>query len=257
MQNDDTPSQTNKSKTRLDVLVVAHGLAETRQKAQALILTGDILVDNVPQTKAGLSIPTTAEIRLREGAVKRFVSRGGEKIEPAFVHFRIRLDGVCAMDIGASTGGFTDCMLQRGAAQVYAVDVGTNQLSHRLRVDPRVVVMEQTDARDLPGRKWDPKPTFATFDVSFIGLAKVLAPVSIVLAPKAQLLAMVKPQFEVGPDKVGVGGVVRDEKSQLRAVHDVEAVLESLGWQSRGFIPAGLRGARKGNQEYFIYAERG
>jgi len=239
-------------KVRLDKLLVERGLAPSREKAEAYILAGSVLVNNEPSTKAGLKVDPEIEIRLTH-VPSRFVGRGGEKIDSVIEHFSINLQDRVAIDIGASTGGFTDCMLQRGAARVYAVDVGYNQLAHKLREDPRVVVLEKTNAKDLRTEDFLPPPTFATIDVSFIGLRKVLEPVRKILLPPFQILALVKPQFELEPEAVGKGGVIRDPAEQRRAVELVVAYAEQqLMLQMRGDMAAPLRGEKKGNQEYFV-----
>jgi 23S rRNA (cytidine1920-2'-O)/16S rRNA (cytidine1409-2'-O)-methyltransferase len=240
------------SKLRLDQLLVETGLAPSRQKAQALILSGAVLVEDVPVDKAGTRVAVDAAIRIR-GAPSKYVGRGGEKIEAAFDYFQIALTGVIAIDVGSSTGGFTDCLLQRGAAQVYAVDVGYNQLDFKLRQDPRVVVMEKTHAAELRAGLFSPSPTLAVIDVSFIGLRKILQPVVQVLASPKQVLALVKPQFELGPESVGKGGVVRDVEAQLAAVRLVTDFAKQIGLVSQGFLPSPLKGSKKGNQEYFVY----
>jgi 23S rRNA (cytidine1920-2'-O)/16S rRNA (cytidine1409-2'-O)-methyltransferase len=239
-------------KQRIDRLLVERGLAPTRHRAQALILAGEVLVNDAPVEKAGAMVVGEAAIRLRS-APQRFVGRGGEKIDPLFDSFDISLEGLVALDVGASTGGFTDCMLQRGAAKVYAVDVGYNQLDHRLRSDSRVVAMERTHAKDMVPSMFDPPPCFATIDVSFIGVCKILQFVTLVLQCPAQLLILVKPQFELEREYVGKGGVVRDPKHQQLAVDLVSQEAEKLGFAVRGSEPSPLRGEKKGNQEYFLY----
>ncbi len=210
------------AKLRLDVLLTKLGLAESRNKAQALILTGDVLVNDVPVDKAGSLVPQDAEIRIRSNPSK-FVGRGGDKIDPIFEHFNINLDGAVAVDIGASTGGFTDSMLSRNAKKVYAVDVGTNQLAHKIRINTRVVVLEKTNAKDLQPEQFSERPSFATIDVSFIGVSKILSPVVNILSSPFSLLVLVKPQFELSPSDVEKGGVITDVAKQLEAVAKVEA----------------------------------
>lgn len=242
-------------KLRLDQLLVQRNLASTREKAQALILTGNVLVNDEPKDKPGEKYPENVEIRLR-GEISRFVGRGGEKIDAIFDHFQISLEQVVAIDIGASTGGFTDAMLQRGASKVYAVDVGYNQLDHRLRVDPRVVVMEKTHVKDITPTMFDPPPVFATFDLSFIGVRKVLQFVAAVLAPSAELLILVKPQFELEREHIGKGGVVKDEALHRQAIDAVSEEGRRLGFTVLGDTPAAIKGGKKGNQEYFVYLRR-
>ncbi|MFN8391525.1 MAG: TlyA family RNA methyltransferase [Bdellovibrionota bacterium] len=238
-------------KSRLDQLLVTRGLASSREKAQALILAGQVLVNDSPLTKAGEKVPSDVPIRLR-GKLSPFVGRGGEKLQGALDHFQLNLSGQVALDVGASTGGFTDCMLQSGAVKVYAIDVGHNQLDQKLRADSRVVSLEGTHAKDLERDAFDPLPTFATIDVSFISVRTVLDYTIPLLREPYQILLLVKPQFEVGREQVGKGGVVRDEKVQREAV---DAVLEhgrNRGLTAVGSAPSVLRGSKKGNQEYFV-----
>lgn len=238
-------------RTRLDQLLVQRGFAPSREKAQALILSGLVLVNDAPATKAGQQIPDEAAIRLR-GEISRFVGRGGEKLEPALKHFNLDLGDRVVIDVGSSTGGFTDCVLQRGARRVYAVDVGTNQLDYKLRVDDRVVVMEQTHVKDLATKQFDPLPSLALVDLSFISVAKVLSHIIAVLAPVSDLLILVKPQFELEPEYVEKGGVVRNLEHQLLAIERVVATGQALGLEDRGVVPCELKGAKSGNQEHFL-----
>lgn len=240
------------TKQRLDQLLVERGLAPTRHKAQALIMSGEVLVDEVPHCKAGQKVSEQAFVRLRQPQLK-YVSRGGEKIQWAFDYFQLDLRNAVALDVGASTGGFTDCMLQRGAELVYAVDVGTNQLDYKLRADPRVVVHEKTHVLNLsPEAFAGSRPHIGVIDVSFIGLRKILKSVVSVLEAPFFILALVKPQFELGPEYVSKGGVVKEEKDRLKAVELVEEYGKSLGLQYSGFTPSPLKGEKKGNQEYFV-----
>lgn len=240
------------NKKRLDQLLVDRGLAQSRHKAQALIMSGSVLVKDTPITKAGYSVPIDAELRLR-GEIGKYVGRGGEKIEAAFDYFQVPLSGIIALDVGASTGGFTDCMLQRGVQLVYATDVGTNQLDYKLRQDPRVVVREKTHALQLKAEDFSPRPNLATIDLSFIGLRKVLPAVVSVLVSPFGIVALVKPQFELGPEFVSKGGVVKQEEAQKLAVTLVEETAADLGLERHGYIPSPLKGEKKGNQEYFVY----
>src|SRR2546428_2071475 len=196
------------TKKRIDLLLVERGLAESREKAARLILAGDVMVDGRRLDKAGALVSTDAEIDVRGRAP--YVSRGGEKLVHALDAFRIDVRGKICADVGASTGGFTDCLLQRGASKVFAIDVGSGQLDVKLRKDPRVVVMEQMNARALDPRLFSEVPEVVTVDVSFISLEKVLPAAFGLLAPSGELVALVKPQFEVGRGAVGKGGVVRD-----------------------------------------------
>ncbi|OVE80131.1 hypothetical protein BVY02_01165 [bacterium J17] len=244
-----------RQKSRLDVLLVTRGLAPSRQKAQAMIMSGVVLVNDVPCVKSGTLVGSESNLRIK-GEVSRFVGRGGDKIDKVIDEFGISLENCVAIDVGSSTGGFTDCLLQRGAKLVYAVDVGTNQLDYKLRSDSRVVVMEQTNIKDVCKEDFDPSPSFATIDVSFIGLEQVLPKVFSVLEDGAEVLALVKPQFELGKELVGKGGLVRDPELQARAVSKVEAFSEDLGFNFRGSIPAALKGAKSGNQEHFVFLQK-
>lgn len=241
---------------RIDEALVDAGLAPNLQKARALILAGEVLVDNRPVDKVGTRICSDSVIRLRN-EVSRFVGRGGDKIDPVFDHFGISLQDRIAIDIGASTGGFTDAMLQRGAQLVYAVDVGYNQLDLKLRKDSRVRVMEKVNARELSPTQFVPAPTFATLDLSFISLRKVLQPLLKVLKSPLDsscgILALVKPQFELERELVEAGGVVTNAESQRQAISLVVEFACELGLNFVGECPAALTGQKKGNQEYFIY----
>ncbi len=245
----------NKEKQRLDQLLVSRGLASSREKAQGLIMAGQVLVNDEPVEKSGASIAADAEIRIR-GETSKFVGRGGDKLEGALEHFGVLADGLVALDVGASTGGFTDCLLQRGAVKVYAVDVGYNQLDERLRRDSRVVVMERTHAKDLVPGQFSPPPALVTIDVSFISARKVLEFVTTVLAPPFQILVLVKPQFEVGKELVGKGGTVKDEALQLETVEAVAEHARGLGLEVIGSVASALRGGKKGNQEYFLLLKK-
>src|SRR3989442_5994028 len=196
------------TRIRIDRLLVERGLVESREKATKLILAGDVFVDGERVDKAGALISPEAEVDLRGRSP--YVSRGGEKLVHALDHFNVPVVGGICIDVGASTGGFTDCLLQRGAARVYAVDVGTGQLDARLRRDPRVVVMEQTTARSLDPPIFPEHPSLGPIDLAFTPLEKVLPAVFGVLSPRADVITLVKPQFEVGRELVGKGGVVRD-----------------------------------------------
>ena len=239
------------SRERLDTLLVDRGLAETRSRAQALILAGRVEVAGAAADKAGALVPQDAAIVLKP-APHQFVSRGGEKLAGALAHFRVKLAGKIAMDVGASTGGFTDCLLQQGVAKVYAVDVGYGQLDASLRQDPRVAVLERRNIRHLPPEDVPEPVDLITLDLSFISLTLVLPKVLEFLRPGGEILALVKPQFEVGKGLVGKGGVVRDPKMQQDAVEKVARAARSLGLQVSSAYPSPLKGP-KGNQEYFLY----
>ena len=237
-------------RVRIDRLLVDRGLVESREKATRLILAGDVLVDGQRVDKAGALVPADGDVEIRGRSP--FVSRGGEKLVHALDHFRTQVAGRICIDVGASTGGFTDCLLQRGAVRVYAVDVGKGQLDDRLRKDPRVVLMEETNARSLDPRLFEDRPTLAVVDVSFISLEKVLPAVFGVLAPRSEVLTLVKPQFEVGRDLVGKGGVVRDPALHRAAVSRLARYAVLRGWHVLGVTASPLRGA-KGNREFFLH----
>jgi len=229
--------------------VVALGLADSRSLAQALIRAGRVLVDDVPVDKPGTRVADAAAVRVR-GETRRFVSRGGEKLAGALADLGVDPAGLRALDLGASTGGFTDCLLQHGATHVTAVDVGYGQLDLGLRRDPRVQVAERTNARDLDASHLPGPIDLVVVDVSFISSTLVLEPLR-ALCPGATLLVMVKPQFEVGREKVGKGGVVRDDGDRLAAVERVAAFAAGLGWRERGRAESRLAGP-KGNREVFL-----
>ncbi len=239
-----------KPKTRLDQLLVVRGLARSRAQAQALILAGRVVVEGLELPKAGAMVPEAVGLTLKESPP--FVSRGGEKLAGALEHFAVSPAGKVALDTGASTGGFTHCLLTRGARRVYAVDVGYGQLDASLRNDPRVVVLDRVNIRHLP-REAIPEPIdLATLDLSFISLTLVLPKILEFLAPGGEILAMVKPQFEVGKGQVGKGGVVRDLELQQAAVAQVAAAAAALGLKVSPAFPSPLKGP-KGNQEYFLH----
>ena len=237
-------------KTRLDQLLVARGLAQSRTQAQALILAGRVTVKGGSAAKAGTLVPEDVAITLKEAP--RFVSRGGEKLAAALDHFGVAPAGKVALDAGASTGGFTQALLLRGALRVYAVDVGYGQLDQSLRRDPRVVSLERQNLRLLPREAVPELIDLITLDLSFISLTLVLPRLREFLRPGGEVLAMVKPQFEVGKGKVGKGGVVRDPKLQQEAVAKVAAAAAASGFQVSPAFPSPLKGP-KGNQEYFLY----
>lgn len=228
--------------------MVARGLAESREQAQRLIMAGEVRIGGVPASKPAQPVPPGASIEVE--TPPRFVSRGGEKLDAAFEAFPIEVAGLVCLDIGASTGGFTDCMLQRGAARVYAIDVGRGQLHWKLRTDPRVVVMEGVNARHLQSARLPEPGAFAAVDVSFISLTKILPAVRQLLSPGAGLVTLIKPQFEAGRADVGRGGVVRDEAVRARVVETVRAFgVSELGLEWRGVCTSPLRGPA-GNVEF-------
>ncbi len=239
-----------KAKERLDVTLVSRGLAPTREKAARLIMAGHVEVNGRRADKAGVLVDESAPVAV--AAQQKFVSRGGEKLAPVLDAFAVSPRGRICLDVGASTGGFTQCLLERGAARVYAVDAGHGQLDAGLRADGRVVVMEKTNARHLLSAAFPEAPDLATVDVSFISLEKVLPAVFRVLAPAGEALALVKPQFEVGKGLVGKGGVVRDPAYHHAVVSRVARYAVLHGWHVRGVAASPLRGP-KGNREFFLY----
>jgi 23S rRNA (cytidine1920-2'-O)/16S rRNA (cytidine1409-2'-O)-methyltransferase len=239
---------------RLDRLLVDRGLAPSRERAQRLILAGEVLVADRPATKPGVLVAPDAPLRLRAPA-SEYVSRGGEKLAGALDAFALDVAGTVALDVGASTGGFTDCLLRRGARRVIAVDVGYGQLAWSLRQDPRVVVLERSNARHLRPTLLPELPDLATVDVSFISLALVLPAIAAALAPGGAVVALVKPQFEAGRGQVGKGGVVRDPATRSAAVLRVRQVAEGLGFAVRGESESVLLGP-KGNREVFLWLEK-
>jgi 23S rRNA (cytidine1920-2'-O)/16S rRNA (cytidine1409-2'-O)-methyltransferase len=240
---------------RADVLVVARELAPSRAKAQAMILAGEIFAGERRVEKPGDLWPIDAE--LRAAARARFVSRGGDKLDGALAALSPRLaslDGTVALDVGASTGGFTDCLLQRGAAKVYAVDVGFGQLADKLRADPRVVVRERTNARELEASSFEEPIALVVVDASFIGLDKLLPAIARSLRPGGELVALVKPQFEAGRDAVSKGrGVIRDEAVREAAIAGARGAAIALGFTILGEVDSPVPGP-KGNRERFVWA---
>jgi 23S rRNA (cytidine1920-2'-O)/16S rRNA (cytidine1409-2'-O)-methyltransferase len=237
-------------KKRADILVVERSMAESRQKAQAIILAGQLYSGERRIEKPGQLLPDDVPLELR-GPKCPFVSRGGMKLDGAMEDLGIDVSGLDCLDVGASTGGFTDCLLQRGARRVVALDVGHGQLDARLRSDPRITSLEGVNARHLKQDMLPFNPDFVVVDASFISL-KLLLPAILCSAPKARLLALVKPQFEVGRGRVGRGGVVRGEEEQQAAVDGIIAAAQLLGYTVKGVAKSHLKGP-KGNQEYFLY----
>ena len=242
----------NAKKIRLDLHVLDRGLVDSRDKAQAMILAGHILVNDQKTEKCGAAVPESVAIRLL-GEPAKYVSRGGTKLEGALEHFRIDPDGMICLDVGASTGGFTDCLLQKGAAKVFALDVGTNQLAWKLRRDTRVVPLEKTNARHLRFETIGEPIELVTMDVSFISATLILPAVPSLLVPHAQILVLVKPQFELDRHQVGKGGIVRDSKLHQEAVARVSRKLLELGFQGLASVESDPPGA-SGNREYFLHA---
>lgn len=238
------------TKERLDT-VVQRVAGVTRSKAQGLIQLGCVrLPDGVAPTKPGLRIDADTPLVIEEGP--RYVSRGGTKLEAALEHFQPSVAGVVAIDVGASTGGFTDCLLQYGAAKVFAIDVGYGQLAWALRQDPRVVTMERTNIRHLTPDMLPERPAFFVADCSFISLRLVLPPLRALLTPEASGIALIKPQFEAGKDQIGKGGVVRDPAIHEQVIQRVLEEAEALGFQNLGVIPSPLTGPA-GNREFLAY----
>lgn len=240
-------------KERLDMLLVKRNLVPSREKAKAIIMSGIVYVNGQKEDKAGTMFEDTALIEMR-GSTLKYVSRGGLKLEKAMTHFGICLEGKICMDVGASTGGFTDCMLQNGAIKVYAVDVGHGQLDWKLRNDERVICMEKTNIRYVKGEDVADKIQFASIDVSFISLSKVLEPVKELLTDDAQVVCLIKPQFEAGREKVGKKGVVREKDTHLEVIEKVMAFAQSIdfGIQNLEFSP--IKGP-EGNIEYLLHLQ--
>jgi 23S rRNA (cytidine1920-2'-O)/16S rRNA (cytidine1409-2'-O)-methyltransferase len=242
-------------KRRLDQLLVERGLAESRTRAQALVMAGVVFSGESKLAKPGQQLAADAPLEVR-GRDHPWVSRGGIKLAHALDAFGLDPAGATAMDIGSSTGGFTDVLLQRGAARVFAVDSGTNQLAWKLRQDSRVTVLEQTSARILTTDLLDAPCNWVVCDASFIGLAKVLQRPLVLAAPDCRLVALIKPQFEVGREEVGKGGVVRDPALHTRVCDEVRAWLEGEGWRVQGIERSPITGP-EGNVEFLISASRG
>jgi 23S rRNA (cytidine1920-2'-O)/16S rRNA (cytidine1409-2'-O)-methyltransferase len=237
-------------KERIDKLLAELGFAESRAKAQAMIMAGTVLVNERRVAKPSETFTADAAIRIKgESAESRYASRGGLKLEAALQHFRIDPQGYACLDIGSSTGGFTDCLLQQGAASVIAVDSGTNQLVWKLRTDPRVEVRENTNARFLTSADFDHRFDLIVIDVSFISVTKILPALPDLLREGGRIVALIKPQFEVGKGEVGKGGVVREPEKQERVVSEVNGFAEGLGLRLAGTIDSPITGA-EGNREF-------
>ena len=241
-------------KERLDILIVNKGLAASREKAKAIIMSGIVYVDGQKEDKAGSMFEETANIEVR-GATLKYVSRGGLKLEKAMTHFGVELKDKICMDVGSSTGGFTDCMLQNGAVKVYAVDVGHGQLDWKLRNDPRVVCMEKTNIRYVTQEDIADKINFSSIDVSFISLTKVLGPVKALLADDGQIVCLIKPQFEAGREKVGKKGVVREKSTHLEVIEKVIEFAVSIGFEILNLEYSPIKGP-EGNIEYLVHLVR-
>jgi 23S rRNA (cytidine1920-2'-O)/16S rRNA (cytidine1409-2'-O)-methyltransferase len=241
-------------KLRVDRLLVDRGLVESRERGHALILAGQVLVNGQKQDKAGALVPEDAEIRIL-GEVLPYVSRGGLKLAAALKEFGLSVDGKVALDVGASTGGFTDCLLQHGAKKVYAVDVGYGQMAWKIRQDPRVVIIERVNIRQIDPLLIPEPVDIAVIDVSFISLEKVIPSMQQFMRPGAELVALIKPQFEVGREQVGKGGIVRDEVARRAAVERITIFIHEQSFDVKGVIPSPITG-QDGNVEYLIYAVR-
>lgn len=238
-------------KERLDILLVKGGFAESREKAKAIIMSGNVFVNNVREDKAGSTFDERAIIEVKGNTLK-YVSRGGLKLEKAMANFDVTVDGKVCMDIGASTGGFTDCMLQNGAVKVYSVDVGHGQLAWKLRQDDRVVCMEKTNIRYVTPDDIEDKIEFFSVDVSFISLTKVLGPVRELLNEKGEGVCLIKPQFEAGREKVGKKGVVRDKKVHLEVVNMIVDYCIANGFKVMNLEFSPIKGP-EGNIEYLVH----
>lgn len=241
-------------KERLDVLLVKRGLAESREKAKAIIMSGNVFVDDQREDKAGTQFPEKVNIVVK-GQQMKYVSRGGYKLEKAIEQYGVTVQDKICMDVGSSTGGFTDCMLQNGATKVYAVDVGTNQLAWKLRQDPRVVSMEKTNIRYLEPDQIEDKIAFASIDVAFISLTKVLVPVRELLADEGEVVCLIKPQFEAGRDKVGKKGVVRDKSVHLEVIEMVTDYARQIGFLPLKLDYSPIKGP-EGNIEYLLHIRK-
>lgn len=241
-------------KKRLDILVTERGLADSREKAKAIIMAGSVFVNGEREDKAGTAIDEKAIIELR-GKTLKYVSRGGLKLEKAMAHFDIDLNGKVCMDVGSSTGGFTDCMLQNGAVKVFAIDVGHGQLAWKLRGDERVVCMERTNIRYVTLENLGQQAAFSSIDVSFISLTLVLPPVKALLEDGGQVVCLIKPQFEAGREKVGKKGVVRDPKVHLEVIEKVIQHGLSIGFDVLNLEYSPIKGP-EGNIEYLLHLQK-
>lgn len=241
-------------KERLDVLLVDRGLAASREKAKAVIMAGQVYVKGQKEDKAGTMFDSQVEIEVR-GATLKYVSRGGLKLEKAMQQFGVTLEGKVCMDVGASTGGFTDCMLQNGAVKVYSVDVGHGQLDWKLRNDERVVCMEKTNIRYVTPEDIGETPSFVSIDVSFISLTKVLGPVRELMTEDGEIVCLIKPQFEAGREKVGKKGVVRDPKVHEEVIGKVVDFAHELQFETKALEFSPIKGP-EGNIEYLLWLKK-
>jgi 23S rRNA (cytidine1920-2'-O)/16S rRNA (cytidine1409-2'-O)-methyltransferase len=241
-------------KERLDVLLVKRNLIESREKAKAVIMAGNVFVDGQREDKAGSMFAESVAIELK-GITLKYVSRGGFKLEKAVEQYRVSLEGKVCMDVGSSTGGFTDCMLQNGAVKVYAVDVGTNQLAWKLRQDERVISMEKTNIRYLEPDQIPDSIDFISIDVAFISLTKVLQPVRELLRDEGEIVCLIKPQFEAGREKVGKKGVVREPEVHIEVIQKVIKYAVSLGFHILNLDYSPIKGP-EGNIEYLLHIQK-
>lgn len=244
----------SRNKERLDIIIVEKGLAQSRQRAQAIIMAGRVLVDDEPVDKPGTRVMKDSDIRIKGDEDCPFVSRGGFKIQHALDTFGTNVTGLICMDVGASTGGFTDCLIQRGAKKVFAIDVGYGQLAWKLRQDERVISIERTNIRHMPLETIGVQVDLAVIDTSFISLRIVLPAVLKFLKKYAIIIALIKPQFEVGKENVGKGGVVRDSALHDEVVSDLTSFFSETGLEVKGIAPSPILGP-KGNKEFLILLE--
>ena len=242
-----------KERERIDKLLVDRGLVTSRERARALIMAGQVLIGERLADKAGQLVDPAADIRLKEELP--YVSRGGLKLQKGLDEFRLDVHGLVVLDVGASTGGFTECLLQRGARRVFAVDVGYGQLAWKLRQDPRVVSLEKTNIRYLTPDRLDEQPDLAVIDASFISLAKVLPNTAALIKPHGEIVALIKPQFEVGRGEVGKGGVVRDEAKHQAVIAGIRTIAQELGLAVKGVTESPILGP-KGNREFLIFLQK-
>lgn len=241
-------------KERLDVLLVKRGLAPSREKAKAIIMSGNVFVEGQREDKAGTTFPEEAEIEVK-GHTLPYVSRGGLKLEKALKHFDVTVEGKVCTDVGSSTGGFTDCMLQNGAKKVFAIDVGRGQLDWKLRQDERVVCMEKTNIRNVTPEDIGEPIDFSSIDVSFISLTKVLLPIRNYLKEDGEIAALIKPQFEAGREKVGKKGVVREKSTHIEVIDKVISYAVSIGFSAKALEFSPIKGP-EGNIEYLVHLKK-
>jgi 23S rRNA (cytidine1920-2'-O)/16S rRNA (cytidine1409-2'-O)-methyltransferase len=244
-----------KRKEGLDKLLMERGLASSCQKAKGLIMAGSVWVGGRKVTKAGAEFPIDVEVEVKESPLRRYVSRGGLKLEAAIKEFGLSIQGKVCLDVGASKGGFTDCLLKNGAEKVYALDVGYGQLDWKLRNDPRVVNIERTNIRYFKGGEIKSPIDLATIDVSFISLDKVLPKVRELIGEGGEMVSLIKPQFEAGREKVRTGGVVKDRKVHQEVIDKIKLLAKDLGLEVKGLISSPIKGPA-GNIEYFIYLKK-